>query len=222
MASKGAAWLSYDGVPLDPLPGDDDALHLVGAFADAGERRVAVEPLDVVLLGIAVGAVDAHGFDAVLQRRLRREVLGHAGLEVAALAAVERLGRVEREQPRGAGARGHLGELELDRLVLADRLAEGLADLGVARGEPQRALGDAHAARRDIDAAELEAARDLGEAAALDLADQMIGRHAIVLEDQLARIDRLVAELLELATDAEAGALGRDEETHARVARRGF
>src|SRR5262249_61110683 len=114
MPLKGAAWPSYDGVPLDPLAGDDDALHLVGALADAGERRVAVEALDVVLLGIAVGAVDAHGFDAVLQRRLRREVLGHAGLEIAALAAVEGGRRVEREPPRGAGARGHLGKLELD------------------------------------------------------------------------------------------------------------
>jgi Rieske 2Fe-2S family protein len=30
----------------DQLPGDDDALHLVGALADAQQRRVAVEPLD--------------------------------------------------------------------------------------------------------------------------------------------------------------------------------
>jgi hypothetical protein len=36
---------------------------------------------------------------------------------------------------------GHLGELELDRLVLGDRLAEGLALLGVGDGQlegPQR------------------------------------------------------------------------------------
>ena len=109
---------------------------------------------------------------------------------------------VERQQAGGAGARRHLADLERDRLVLADRLAEGLAQLRVVGGELQRALGDADAARRDVDAAELEPARHLGEAAALDLADQVIGRHAVVLEDQLARIDRLVAELLELAADA--------------------
>src|SRR6188472_740369 len=47
----------------------------------------------------------------------------------------------------------------------------------------------------------------------------MIGLHAVVLEDQLARIDRVVAELLELAADREARPLGRDEQAHARVAR---
>src|SRR5215472_16049621 len=143
MVLKRGAWRSYDGVPLDPLPRDDDALHLVGALADAGERRVAVQPLDVVLLGIAVGAMDTHRFDTVLQRRLGSEVLGHAGLEVAALAAIEGIGGVERQEPRGAGAGRHLAELELDRLVLADRLAEGLADLRIFRCELQRALGNA-------------------------------------------------------------------------------
>src|SRR6516164_269588 len=103
--------------------------------------------------------------------------------------------------------------------MLDDRLAEGLAQLGVVSGELERALGDADAARRYIDAAELEATRHLGEAAALDLADQVIGRHAIVLEDQLARIDRMVAELLELAADREARPFGGDEQTHAGIAR---
>ena len=119
-----------------PLAGDDQALHLVGALADAGERRVAIEPLDVVFLGIAVGAMDAHRFGAVLQRRLGGEVLGHAGLHVAAVAAVEGLRGVERQQPGGAGARRHLADLERDRLVLDDRLAEGLAQLGVVGREP--------------------------------------------------------------------------------------
>ncbi len=44
----------------------------------------------------------------------------------------------------------------------------------------------------------------------------------VVLEHQLARIDRLVAELLELAADREARPLGRDEQAHAGVARIGL
>ena len=129
------------------------------------------------------------------------------------------LGGIERQQARGAGPRRHLADLERNRLVLDDRLAEGLAQLRVAGGKPQRALGDADTARRHVDAAEFEAAGHLGEAAALDLADQMIGRDAVILEDQLAQIDRLVAELLELAADLEARPLGRDEEAHAGIAR---
>src|SRR5580692_6191368 len=94
-----------------PLPGDDELLHFVGALADAGERRIAIEPLDVVFLGIAVGAVDAHRLGAVLERGFRGEVLGHARLHVAALAAIEGTCGVERQQARGAGARGHLTDL---------------------------------------------------------------------------------------------------------------
>ena len=100
----------------------------------------------------------------VLQRRLGGEKLRHAGLHVAALAAVERRRRIEREQARRAGARRHLAELERDRLMLGDRLAEGLAHLRVLGRELERAFGDADAARRHVDAAELEPAGRLIEA----------------------------------------------------------
>ena len=50
-------------------------------------------------------------------------------------------------------------------------------------------------------------------------ADQPVGRHAVVLEHQLGRVDALVAELLELAADREARALLGDEQAHAAVAR---
>src|SRR5258708_13791049 len=115
---------SWQGVPARPLARDDEALHLVGALADAGERCVTIEPLDVVFLRIAVGAVDAHGLRAVLERRLRSEVLRHAGLHIAALAAIEGASRIERREARGAATRPHLSHLEGDRLLLDPRLAE--------------------------------------------------------------------------------------------------
>ena len=114
--------------------------------------------------------------------------------------------------------RRHLAELQLDRLVLADRLAEGLAHLGVLGGELERAFRHAHAARRHVDAAELQPAGRLVEALALLAADQVVGRQPVVLEHQLAGIDRLVAELLQLAADREARLLGSDEHAHALVA----
>jgi hypothetical protein len=52
-----------------------------------------------------------------------------------AVAAVEGLRRVEGQQARGAGARRHLADLQRDRLVLDDRLAEGLAELRVVGRE---------------------------------------------------------------------------------------
>ena len=48
-----------------------------------------------------------------------------------------------RQQARGVDLGGHVGELELDRLVLGDRLAERLALLGVFERELQGALRDA-------------------------------------------------------------------------------
>ena len=46
-------------VALQQLLADHHALDLGGALADQQQRRVAVEPLDLVLLRVAVAAVDA-------------------------------------------------------------------------------------------------------------------------------------------------------------------
>ena len=70
---------------------------------------------------------------------LGREQLGHAGLDVVALAGVLQPGRVDHQQVRGLDLGGHLGELERDRLVVGDRLAERLALLGVGDAELERA-----------------------------------------------------------------------------------
>jgi hypothetical protein len=52
------------------------------------------------------------------------EQLRHPSPEVGALAASFMRAAFEREQARGLHPGGHVGELELDRLVLGDRLAE--------------------------------------------------------------------------------------------------
>ncbi len=68
------------------------------------------------------------------------------------------------EQAGGLDLRRHVGQLELDRLMLGDRLAECPALLGVLEGQLQRALGEADAAGGDVDAAELERVHHLAEA----------------------------------------------------------
>ena len=60
------------------------------ALADEQHRSVPVEALDLVLLRIAVPAVDAERVLDHLLAVLAGEVLGHAGLEVVALAGVLR------------------------------------------------------------------------------------------------------------------------------------
>jgi hypothetical protein len=144
------------------------------------------------------------------------EVLRHARLQVAALAAVVDLGGVAHEQARRLHAGPHLAELQLDRLVLADRLAEGVALARVLQRLVEGRRRDAHAARRDVDPPELEAAHRLVEAAPF-LPDQIRGRHAVVVEDELCRVDALVAELLELLARREARALLAEQHRHAAV-----
>src|SRR6185312_6353631 len=205
-------------IPLDQLARDDDALHFVGAFADAHERCVAHQPFDREFLRVAVRAVDAHRFERVLEARFGGEVFRHAGLHVAAPARIVGLRRLLDQQARRLEARRHLAELELDCLVLADRLAEGLAQLRVADRFVERRLGDARAARGHVDAPELEPAHGAVEALPL-AADEIRGGHAEIFEDELRRVDALVADLLELARGAEPRAFLHDEHRQA-LARR--
>src|SRR6478609_344855 len=134
--------IGLDLVPLQQLLADHHALDLTRSLADQQQRRVAVEALDLVLLRVAVAAVDAEAFlDAVLAG-LRSQELGHAGLEVGALAGVLHPRRFAGDEAGGLDLGRHVGELELDRLLVGDRLAEGLAFLAVAEGQLQGALGD--------------------------------------------------------------------------------
>ena len=57
----------------------------------------------------------------------------------------------------------------------------------------QRAFRNSNAARGDVDPAELQSAGDLVKALAFDFPDQMVGGHAVILEDQLRGVDRLIA-----------------------------
>src|SRR5713101_1274088 len=98
--------------PFQQPAGDDEPLDLVRAFAHGEELGVAEVALNGQLLDVAYPAVDLHG--------LAGEELGHACLEVAALAC-----RLERGRLVGQ-------ELGLDELVLRDGLTKGLTLLCIA------------------------------------------------------------------------------------------
>src|SRR5438309_2358773 len=97
-------------------------------------------------------------------------------------SAPGRLSRASRrlpEESRRFQARRHVRELELDRLVLRDRLPERDSLLRVREGGVERGARHAAGAGRDVDAADLENAEDLRKATA-QVADQVGGRDAVV------------------------------------------
>src|SRR5918997_1253830 len=127
-----------DLVALQELAPDDHPLDLRRALADQQQRRVAVEALDLVLLRVAIAAVDAEALLDAEAAGLGGEQLRHAGLELGALAGVLQPRGLAGQQAGGLDLGRHVGELELDRLVLGDRLAERLALLRVTQRELQR------------------------------------------------------------------------------------
>ena len=102
--------------------------------------------------------------------------------------------------------RRHVGQLDLNRLVLRDRLAEGLALLRVLDGFLERGARDAQAARRHVEPLGLEPGHHLLESLPLLAADQIGGGHREMLEVQLAGFDRLVAHLVDVAADGQSRA----------------
>ena len=74
--------------PEGPRYADHHLLDLGGALADQEQWRVAVDALDLVLLRVAIAAVNAERLLGVLVSRLGGEQLRHAGLDVRALAGV--------------------------------------------------------------------------------------------------------------------------------------
>ena len=146
------------------------------------------------------------------------EQLRHAGFHVAALAAVVGLGRVLGQQPRGLDPGRHVGKLDLDCLVLADRLAKRLAMLGIAERRVQGRSRNTNPAGGDVDATERKPGEDLLQAPALCFADEIRGRYADVVELHLAGVDAAVAELGELAGFVAVGFFD-DQQAHAAVPR---
>src|SRR4051812_29757329 len=182
------AALHLDLVPLQELLADHHALDLRGSLADQQQRRVAVEALDLVLLRVAVAAVDAEALLDALLAGLRGDQLGHAGLQIGTHAGVLHPRRLTGDEAGGLDLGRHVGELELDRLVLGYRLAERLALLAVAQGELEGALGDADAAGGDVDAADLQGVHHLHEALAdssLLPAEHPLGWTAVAVVDEL-------------------------------------
>src|SRR6476646_7260523 len=194
--------------------GDHHALDLVRALVDLGDLGVAHHPRARVLVDVAVTAENLDRLDRHLHRVVGGEELGHRGPLAeggGALGLVgHRAGFVE-ELAGGSGAGLHVGELELDRLQLVDRLAEGDPLGGVAVGVVGRALGDPDRLGGGAEAGALQGAEGDGEALTL-LADQVLVRDADVGEGRRAGRRALDPELVLELAGVEAGRVLLDHE----------
>src|SRR5680860_762746 len=140
--------IGLDLVPLQKLLADHHALDLRGPLADQQQRRVAVEALDLVLLRVAIAAVDAEALLDALLAGLRGEQLRHPRLQVGALAGVlhprrlagEQAGQLERPLADADAAGGDVDPADLERV---HHLHEALADAGLlaAGADPRRRGG---------------------------------------------------------------------------------
>ena len=135
----------------------------------------------------------------------------------------EALGGAIRQKPRGGDARGHVGQLELHGLVLADGLAEGGPLLGVAKRRLEGRLGEAHRGR-----GEREPGQDLrGSRRSVAEPRRSADPHAV--EDHVGGAEPARAEcrgcrahgqMVGIPLDHEAGglAVGHPREHHEHVA----
>ncbi len=100
---------------------------------------------------------------------------------------------MQRQHARGVELGRHVGEHPLDRLVVGDRLAEGVARLGVGQRFVERGLADAERLRGNGDAAALE--RQPGQREALARrAEQLVGIDADVVEVEVHAAEAADAE----------------------------
>src|SRR5687768_3158598 len=197
---------------------DDHALHLARAFVDAEDARVAVGALDRGALHVAHPAVDLQHAVRDPAGHLGRVHLHHRGLERRPPALVQPPRRVADHETRRMDLDRGVREHPLDRLVRREGAPELRPALRMRDPELEEVRARADGARRERDASDLERAERRPKARA-DLAEDVLGRHLAVLEDQLARRRPAETHLLVDATDAEAGRSLLDDERADAAAR---
>ena len=134
-----------------------------------------------------------------------REALAHGGgLRRLGRLGVQQRRRAPDQESRGIELGRHVGELELSRLEVGQRLAELLALHDIARRRLQAGTRAAQRAGADVDAPSVETHhRDLE---AVPLGAEPVGdRHLAILEDHRGRRLAVPAELVLLLAERQAG-----------------
>src|SRR2546422_5554238 len=114
--------------------GDDDALDFTGAFIDLSDLRIPKEFLDGEISHVPIPPEELNRLRRDPHRRFGREQLRHAGVERDVLTRIFARRRPLRQRPRRLDARRHIGELELHRLEVGDRLDRKSTRLNSSHG----------------------------------------------------------------------------------------
>ena len=209
-----------DRVLLQQLPGDDQALQFIGAAADQQQRRIPVVALHGEILREAIAAHDAHRLEGHFGSRFRREQFRHARFEIASLAAISFRGCRVDQQSRCLDLRRHLGEFDLNGLMLRNRLSESVPLLRVFDRILEGRARDAQSARCHVEPLGFEPGHHLFETLALGAADEIVGRYGKLIEMKIHSLHGLVPHLVDLAANGEPGCPFLDDEcAHAPMRR---
>ena len=197
---------------LQQPPRDDFFHDFGGAAVDAHHPRIRPEARDRVFGHVAVAAKQLQagiGHAAKHFGGVQLQGTGGFGRELAALVGGD---AGVQKSLRSGHFGGALGQGEAGVLELGQRLAKGLALLHVAQRGVEGTLGPVHGLHADDQALAWQLAHHLREALAFDAAQQRIGWHAQVVEEQLGGVARVLADFFQVLPAREAGGLRIDQE----------
>src|SRR6266540_862349 len=190
---------------------DDQFLDLRGALADGAQFDVAVELLDGKVLDEAVAAVDLERAVGYADRHLGGVVLRLGREAPVVLSPVLGLRRALREEPGRVDPGRHLGQIETDRLELAESTAKLPTLLRILERRFVRAPRDPHGERRDRDPAGVQDLHRVGESFPLR-PEEVLLRDPAVLHHERAGVGSPHAELVLLLAHPDARIVELDDE----------
>src|SRR5579862_7922680 len=190
---------------------DQHAADFRGAGADLVELGVAQQAPGGVIVDVAVAAQDLHRVQCHAGGGLGGVEDRAGGVLPGRLAAIAGPRDGIDVGPAGAEAGIYVGDLALDQLEFADRLAELFAVVDVGDDRVEAGLHDADRPGRQYRALVIEAAHQDAHALAL-LAEQVFRRHFAILEHQFRGRAAAHAQFVELLRRAKPGETLLDQE----------
>src|SRR5436190_5330073 len=194
---------SPPGSFLEQGRSDHETLDFARPFVDFGDLGVPVVPFGREVGQIAVAAEDLQRFLGDAVGHLGVEQLGHRGVAAVTTAPILGDGGAPEHETAGVDLGPHVGELELDRLMFRDGLAEGLPFQRVVGRVLEGGARDAERLRRHADAPAVERAHSDLETIALGTEARVVADRAVG-QEHLRGARAAEAELVVILADLQA------------------